>query len=346
MTSIPKAVLYYSPISVWSAVARLAIEEKGYGEDELDFRTVDLHKGQNYDLAFLRLNAKATVPTLLVPYEDTLSGDGDSRYKALTDTKSIVEFLDKSRSAISRTHTTSSAPAPTLTPATIATSTICKVIIDEILHSEVANPNTLLFVNAYDDASLQTLAAEQLPGLKQRQQALAGYLSEAEGGQVRVSDKVKKLWTEKLEATTVIIAVLDDARKAETELDDDGKANRTAFFKAAHRAWEVNLTEVLTQLSKEMVGPYTLGEQFSIADLHLAGWLARVGKLAGVTRQDDGETMVKKLEGRVGGGFRLVRDFRNERGGVEKGAETKLGAFWDAVGERDSWKKVYSEGLY
>jgi hypothetical protein len=146
-----------------------------------------------------------------------------------------------------------------LTPATIAATTVCKVIIDEILHSEVANPNTLLFANARDEASLQVLAAERLASLKQRQQVWAGYISEAESGQVRVSDKVKKLWVEKLEATTVIIAVLADAGKTQAELDDSSKENRAVFFKTARRAWEVNLTEVLTQLSKEMVGPYTLG---------------------------------------------------------------------------------------
>jgi glutathione S-transferase len=74
------------------------------------------------------------------------------------------------------------------------------------------------------------------------------------------------------------------------------------------------------------------GDQYSIADLHLAGWLARVAKLAGGTCSDDGHTVVKKLEEYIGGGF--------------KDEESKLGGFWDAVRERKSWQKVYGAGLY
>ena len=80
-----------------------------------------------------------------------------------------------------------------------------------------------------------------------------------------------------------------------------------------------------------------LGDQFSIADLHLAGWLARVVKLAGGTKDDNGETIVVKLEAHIGGGFVMPR------GNVK---QTKIGAFWDEVRERVGWKKVYADGLY
>jgi hypothetical protein len=127
------------------------------------------------------------------------------------------------------------------------------------LHDEVANPNTLRYVNARDEASLRTLAAEIAPSLGQRQQALREYISQADSGTVHVSDKVKKLWGEKLEAITVILSVLEDAGKAPTELDEQREANRIGFFKTARQAWETNLSGVLKALNKEMVGPYTLG---------------------------------------------------------------------------------------
>ena len=255
--------------------------------------------------------------------------------------------MDKSRSVISRTHSTSSAPAPALSPATIGATISCKAIVDDILHEEVANPNTLRYVNARDEGSLRKLAAELVPSLGQRQQALRGYISQAESGSVQVSDKVKGLWGEKLDAITVILSVLEGAGKAPGELDEEGQANRIAFFKTAKQAWETNLLGVLTALSKEIVGPYTLGEiyiyiigidelkmfdtgdQYSIADLHLAGWLARVAKLAGGTNSDDGPTIVKKLEAYIGS------EFKGE----------KLSGFWDAVRERKSWQKVYGGGL-
>ncbi|KAF8168124.1 hypothetical protein B0H34DRAFT_47293 [Crassisporium funariophilum] len=349
MAAVPKAVLYYYPASVWSAVARFAFEEKGYGQDEFDLRIVDLSKGENYDPTFLRLNSKATVPTLLVPYEDSLSEDSQGRYKALTETAAIVEFLDKSRSANSRTQTTSAAPAPALTPATIAATTTCKIIIDEILHSEQADPNILRYKNARDDASLRKLAEEVLPNMKQKQQALNGYLSQADSGSIRVSEKVKALWKEKLEAINLILAVLVDAAKPELQLDEKAKEDRSAFFKTARQAWETNLKLVLTQLSKEMVGPYTLGDQYSIADLHLAGWLARVVKLAGGTVDEDGSTVVKKVEEYIGDGFKVPRDFQTEqvrRENAKEEKQAKLSAFWDAIRERPSWRKVYVDGLY
>ncbi|KAJ3506893.1 hypothetical protein NLJ89_g6613 [Agrocybe chaxingu] len=349
MAGIPKAALYYAPTSIWSAVARLAVEEKGYGSDELDFRVVDITKGENYDPAFLRLNPKATVPTLIVPYENSLTEGIESRYKALTETKTIVEFLDKSRSAKSRTHTTSVAPAPSLTPATIAAATICKVIVEDILHSNAANPNTLRYVNARDVASLRVLAKETLQTLEQRQLGLKGYIAQGESGSVQVSEKVKKLWAEKLEATSLIYAVLVDAEKDESALDEQARTSRIAFFKTARQAWEVNLAETLKQLSKEMIGPYTLGEQLSIADLHLAGWLTRVVKLAGGTASDDGATVVRKVEEHIGGGFRLARDFLSEqatRENLKEEKKAKVAAFWDAIRERASWRKIYGDGLF
>jgi len=305
---------------------------------------VDLRKGENFDPAFLRINPKATVPVLVVPYENTLKDD-DSSYKALTDTKRIVEFLDKSRSVLSHTNSISTAPAPSLTPATIAASNSCKVIIEEILHSNEANPNTLRYVNARDDASLVVLAKDTLTMLEQRQQTLVKYLSEAENGETRVSEKVKKLWTEKLDATNVILTVLVDAHKPESDLDEGAKANRHAFFKTAKQAWETNLGGSLVQLSKEMVGPYALGDQFSIADLHLSCWVTRIVWLCGGKANDDGATVVKKIEEHIGG-LKLARDFVFEpaRGKGEK--QSKLAAFWDAIRERPSWKKIYGEGLY
>lgn len=80
------------------------------------------------------------------------------------------------------------------------------------------------------------------------------------------------------------------------------------------------------------------GDQYSIADLHLAGWLARVTKLADGKSSDDGHTIVKKLEEYIGGGFKVP---------VNEGVEqSKLSAFWDAVRERKSWQKVYGGGLF
>ncbi|TFY62911.1 hypothetical protein EVJ58_g3551 [Rhodofomes roseus] len=84
---VPKAALYYFPTSVWCAPPLLALEEKGYGADELDLKLVDISKGENYAPSYLRLNPQATVPTLVVPLQKTLAADMESRYKAIQDSK-------------------------------------------------------------------------------------------------------------------------------------------------------------------------------------------------------------------------------------------------------------------
>lgn len=91
------------------------------------------------------------------------------------------------------------------------------------------------------------------------------------------------------------------------------------------------------------------GDQFSIADLHLAGWLARLVKLSGGAYENDGNTAIGKLENHIGSGFALPKDFQAEdaqRKEARPVYQSKLGAFWDAMRQRASWKKVYGQGIY
>lgn len=67
-------------------------------------------------------------------------------------------------------------------------------------------------------------------------------------------------------------------------------------------------------------------------------------KASGGTKDDNGETIVAKLEEYIGGGFVMPRDFVGDQVRPEK--QTKIGAFWDTIRERPGWKKVYTEGLY
>jgi hypothetical protein len=277
--------------------------------------------------------------------------------------KAIVEFLDKSRSALSRTRTTSSAPAPALTPATIAIATTCEAIIED-LHSEQGNPNNLRYLNARDETSLRNLANETVPSLVGKQKVLMQYISDAENKRIHVSPKVINLWSEKKAAAELWLPVLRDASQSNAALDDDAKAKISEFFSVARDAWEVALSNSLIKLSKEIIGPYALGacaahsctvsladllcpgDQFSIADLHLASWITRVIKLAGGTREDDGRTAVAKLESYIGNGFVLPKDSMVTDADSQQRYQSKLGAFWDALKERPSWQKVYGKGLY
>lgn len=224
----------------------------------------------------------ATVPTLVVPLQKTLGPDTESRYKAITDTKvwgsdcmcarprcsmivqSVVEFLDKSRSAMSRTNTTSSAPAPALAPATISFSDTSAKIIDDILHSEGGSPNTLLYMNARDEASLKALAKRLGPFLTSRHEALAGYIAEATTGQSPLSQKTNAFWQEKQESTRTLLEIMSKAEVPTAQLDEAAKTAREEYFAAAKTCWETDLKENLTKLNKEIIGPYSLGKTISV----------------------------------------------------------------------------------
>ena len=255
-----------------------------------------------------------------------------------------MEFLDKSRSAISVTHTTSTAPAPSLTPATVEFSNASNQVIS-LLHSDEADPNHLQYVNAYDEASLRDLARTILPVIAAKRAALEQHLSDAGAGRLQVSDKVIKLWKERKAAQDKWYAVLSEAETLTSELTPEGKLKREEFFGIAAKAWGQDLKAVVLKLSKEIRGPFVLGrccawhaqliltcagDQFSVADVHLIAWVARVLHLAGATAEDDGRSAVAKLA---------------DRAGLEDKLE-RLGEFWEAARGRRGWQKVYGAGLH
>lgn len=172
--------------------------------------------------------------------------------------QTIVEFLDKSRSGLSKTHTTSTAPAPTLTPATVAGTAIGKSII-AILQSEEASGKVLKYNNARDDASLKALAADVIHIVRGKVEALRKHISEANSGVSQVSEKTKAFWADKLALWAGELEVLEAAGKSHDELTSPEKQARVAFLEKGRKGWEENLPKVLTKLSTEMVGPYALG---------------------------------------------------------------------------------------
>lgn len=159
---------------------------------------------------------------------------------------------------MSHTHTTSAAPAPVLSPATIALSSTAKSIIT-LLHSAPASPELLFYLNARDLFELRKVAPGVLAFLKGRKGALERYLAENESKEVRISEKTKKFWLEKKDETEYLLSVLDDADKSDSELSESGRKAREEYFEKTKAAWEVGLALVLNKLCKESVGPFTLG---------------------------------------------------------------------------------------
>jgi hypothetical protein len=159
---------------------------------------------------------------------------------------------------MSHTHTTSAAPAPALSPATVAMSSTAKSLI-ALLHSAPASPELLFYLNAKDLPALKTVAPSVLTFLKGRKEALERYVAEDETKEVRVSEKTRKFWLEKKSATEDLLSALNEADKGDSELSESGRKARQEYFEKTKAAWEVSLALVLNKLCKEFAGPFALG---------------------------------------------------------------------------------------
>ncbi len=147
-----------------------------------------------------------------------------------------------------------------MTPATIAFASTSRIIISDILHGEDADPTALKYLDASDDASLLTLSKEVLPLLTGQHLTLSQLLSDAEGGDVHVSEKVKGLWRQNKNEVDAYLEIFSHADKPASELGTELKQKRDEYFARAKLAWEVKLKDSTSKLSKEMIGPYVLGE--------------------------------------------------------------------------------------
>jgi hypothetical protein len=159
---------------------------------------------------------------------------------------------------MSHTHTTSAAPAPALSPATVALSSIARSIIT-LLHSSPASPELLFYLNARDSHTLKMVAPGISAFLKGRQEALERYLAENETSEIRVSEKTKTFWLEKKNVTEDLLTALVEADKNDQDLSESGRKAREEYFDKAKATWQVGLALVLTNLGKELVGPFALG---------------------------------------------------------------------------------------
>jgi len=198
-------------------------------------------------------------------------------------------------------------------------------------------------------------------------ETLNGYLAAAEEGKIHISEKVKAFWRTKLASHEELLRVLEPIGSEEL---------KKQYLEKANQVWQVGLKEVLEKVNKELVGPYALGDQLSLADIHLAVWLARIAHLSGALPSEDGNSVIEKIEGFVDTKF--VKDISiveaHRRAGLgpamkypgtgaegkpdgavpqtiqpstdKNSRQSRLAAFWEAVKERPSWKKVYEAGLH
>ncbi|KIJ45263.1 hypothetical protein M422DRAFT_30116 [Sphaerobolus stellatus SS14] len=339
----PKAVLYYNPESLWCAAVLLALEEKGYTDDDLEFKVVDLDRSDNFSPGYVRLNSGATVPTMVVPLQSSLVPDAPRKFRALTDTKTILEFLDKTRSPMSRGRgqQPTYAPAPTLSPATVSLAEISNTII-ALLHQV---PINFLMFAAINTQELQAQANGR-PGtlVKNRSQALQRYLNDETDVAIPV---IRTLWESRLVEVDILRQVYETANKPDGDLSPEELKGREVFFEKSVNAW-LAIRDVFLRLEKDIIGPHVLGDQLSLVDLHLVAWVTRLFFLAGAPLPPLQKTpqISDIVDAPYPGYNNLEETIRKHTGDNGFTLGPKIRTFWTALKDRDSWVKVYGNGLH
>lgn len=255
MDSTRKTLYVYSKAS-WPSAPWLAVYALGY--EDIDIEDVDLAAGANFDPGFLKINPKGTVPTLVIPGEETLVGTVDTlRY--------II----------------ANAPHPASKPS--GTDFIKRV------HDESIDAHSALF-SARDEAEL-SVKRKGICGtfLSQREVALNKYRS------LDTAGKYKELYDYRydLEAPqrTIYFTFM-----SHPSIDSAKAAYFSASEKIWEAIRKFILDDVPRYLPEEpgFIG----GEQPGEDDFHFIVWLARIVLLTGGDPNADGVLTLKKELGR------------------------------------------------
>jgi len=246
-------------------------------------KVVDINNSEHLTSPYLRINPKGTVPCLVVPLEKTLAPGIANRYKSITESKDIIEFLDKSRSSSSTTHTTSNAPAPALAPATVALSSTYNTIIALLQSQDL--PLLQIAVSARNLEELRKKASGPFAKLINRRYTSLQTVMAAEPD---ASAKVKETWERKMEPLKRVNGLFENASKDDDELTDEEKKARADHFTMGNAIWQAEFRRLAATLEKEIIGPLCLGDQLSLADLYMTPSLVRLVVMSGGDGTADG----------------------------------------------------------
>ncbi|CAO1615174.1 unnamed protein product [Parajaminaea phylloscopi] len=335
----PKAQLYTFDGSIWASVPRLALIEKGYAPDDVDFKTVDLIKGENFAPAYLRINSKATLPTLVVPIADTMSSEVDTKFRAITNTQDVIKFLDSSRNAQildARGENGTANPAPVLAPATVEANAIADKIIT-LLHAQESDPNFLLLTARTKEELQKQKGGLQGVFVKNRLEALKRFRAET----VASSDSTENPRTQQQNAA--LVKWYDDKLAEETPLvkayiesDPAAIESLVAAGLVAWRGTAAALNHFEATIAQSG-GPFLLGGQISLVDLHAGAWLARVIAVA----EGGSDTKSKSLEALEEA---LHHPALGQGGAGSVGPKVKV--YWEQLLQRPSFSEVYKSGFH
>ncbi|GAA6062497.1 hypothetical protein JCM10212_006346 [Sporobolomyces blumeae] len=311
----PRATLYTFPGSVWASVPRLVALEKSYTEDELDEKTVNLGKGENFSPAFLKLSPNGHVPVLVVPYEHTLDDTIPTKFRALCGTKDICDFLDASSTRSTSHH------SPALSPATVQRSADSKEVIEHVHRDDAPDPNKILLSFRNDDERDAKYHGMVGAFLKGRQDALERYSKEVGEGET----KLKAFYEQKLAENGGLLSMYE------------GRSDASEWIKASNAMWAaVPKTLALFESKLEDTAPYLLGDQISLADLHAGAWFIRILAAAGTTSIPSSPEEVSKA----------LKQLESNFGPEADKVGPKTERWIENLFSRASFKKVYGEGCH
>ncbi|KAK4049035.1 hypothetical protein OIV83_004396 [Microbotryomycetes sp. JL201] len=301
------------PGSVWASVPLLTAAEKGYTDDVLEKRIVDLAVAYNgLDVTKLFNGPTGTVPALVAPFEHTVNPEVPTKFKSLADSVEIAKFLDESTLSPASSHS-----APKLSPATVQGSTDEKYFIELVHKPDAPDPNFLLLSLRNDEERKGKNA--NLPGnfLRGRQTALEQYQKETKDSG---SAAFQSFYENKIKENGGLLAIYE------------GKADAAGFYKLSQDAW-ANLSKLVTLLESKLAAQYLVGDQLSLADIHVGAYFARIFAVAGaekVSEVTDG-TAVNKLNAQLVNGVKVG---------------PKLEQYLKTLFERQSFQQTYAENMH
>ena len=257
--------------------------------------------GDNFHPSYLGINPTGTVPVLLVPNADSIKPDRAPEYTRITDTKNIVHFLSKKKKTIP-----SLIPLPHLVKKS-------NELIDKLYSGEL--DTNFLMLSATNPSELDINSSRSESYLISRQTAFDRYRHQCpldrkqwfeNKSQInldilnvyryrfQVNDYYNNSKSSSSNTTDVNylnndINILD--QQSQTVLpflsDDYILSRRKDFFLASISAWH-HLKSFIKSLDSLIEGPWILGNDLSMVDLHLIAFLVRVISDLNGTIDDNG----------------------------------------------------------
>jgi glutathione S-transferase len=205
----------------------------------------------NFNPEYLQINPMGTVPSLIAPSLDS----------PLTDSRTILEYLDKSK-------------GPSLAPLDDRSKATMQAIID-LVHSDDVGTN-LILLRARDPGEYQNKRTGPFGAFIATRQRKLEYLHSENpdhsfyGPKSKENGMLHRLYI--------------------TDLSDEHQA----FFRETHEGY-VKFAREMDRLETLLVLPYATGEQVTLADLHAVPWLAHA--MAFVDTKEIGD--LSKLEAHI-----------------------------------------------